>query len=115
MKIISPTKTHLEISARSENNSKLIGVKRGFADEGLWALSSQICGGRTNIHINESKIDQICLRIHISLGLFFLVDCVFLLCVYTNTDTEGAKFHPCASSPSGSFPRSKDNIVVKGN
>lgn len=39
MKIISPTKTHLEISARSENNSKLIGVKRGFADEGLWALS----------------------------------------------------------------------------
>ena len=39
MKIISPTKTHLEISARSENNRKLIGVKRGFADEGLWALS----------------------------------------------------------------------------
>lgn len=39
MKIISPTKTNLEISATSENNSKLIGVKRGFADEGLWALS----------------------------------------------------------------------------
>lgn len=39
MKIINPTKTHLEISATSENNSKLIGVKGCLADEQLWALS----------------------------------------------------------------------------
>lgn len=39
VKIINLTETHLEISATSENNSKLIGVKRCHADEQLWALS----------------------------------------------------------------------------
>ena len=38
MKVIHLTETHLEITVTSENNSKLIGVKRCFA-EGLWALS----------------------------------------------------------------------------
>jgi hypothetical protein len=38
-KIINPTKTHLEISAASENNSDLAGMKKCCAVEQLQALS----------------------------------------------------------------------------
>ena len=53
----------------------------------LGFVISQICGGRRNIHINESKIDRIFLRIHISLGLFSFVDSVSFSCVFTQTQT----------------------------
>ena len=87
MKIISPTKTHLEISARSENNSKLIGVKRGFADEGLWALSylKSVEAEQTFILMNPKQIKY-------ALEYIFLWGCFSWLtmsfsCVFIQTQT----------------------------
>lgn len=78
MKTINPMNTRLEISATSENNSETVGGEQ-VESSGLCPISDL---WRQNKPINESKTDQIFLRIHISLGLFsWLV--VSFSCLFT--------------------------------
>lgn len=56
MKIINPTKTHLEISATSENNSKIIvGEELPCRWRALGSVVSWICRGRTNFILMNPK------------------------------------------------------------
>lgn len=113
-KVINLTKTHLEVSATSENNSKFIVGEETPCRWRAFCHISDLRRKIQDIHINESKIDQV-LRIHVSLGLFsWLVVCLSRVCLPKHSHWELLIQPPWCLFPQAPFLDQRTTPWLKG-